>query len=130
MYTLDLRTLAGEWQDLLDELDPEAHDIPLTEDERADIESACEKYESLADEICGDATPSGLELHANNYEPTLIAESDFEDYARELAEEIGAIPEDNQWPLYCIDWERAARELSMDYTSVSYDGTDFFIQSC
>lgn len=37
------------------------------------------------------------------------------DYAENLAEELGAIPEDSAWPLNCIDWEQAARELPMDY---------------
>jgi antirestriction protein len=55
----------------------------------------------------------------------LIAESDFEDYARELAEDIGAIPDDASWPCTCIDWEKAARELQTDYSSVTYDGTDY-----
>ena len=36
---------------------------------------------------------------------TLISESYFEDYAQELAEDIGAISRDTQWPLNCIDWE-------------------------
>jgi hypothetical protein len=55
----------------------------------------------------------------------LIAESDFEDYARELAEDIGAIPDDASWPCTCIDWEKAARELQTDYSSVTYDGTEY-----
>lgn len=60
---------------------------------------------------------------------TMIPESDFEDYARELAEDIGAIPDENRWPCTCIDWERAARELAMDYTTVSYQGDDYYIRS-
>lgn len=33
------------------------------------------------------------------------------DYAQELAEDIGAVPQGGAWPTYCIDWERAWREL-------------------
>jgi hypothetical protein len=53
---------------------------------------------------------------------TLIRDSYFEDYARELAEEIGAIyiGVAHGWPLTCIDWEQAAKELRMDYSSVEY----------
>jgi hypothetical protein len=36
-------------------------------------------------------------------EPTMIPASDFTEYAQELAEEIGAIGRDAQWPVYCID---------------------------
>lgn len=32
-----------------------------------------------------------------------------------MAEQLGDVPKDNHWPLYCIDWEWAARELMMDY---------------
>lgn len=61
------------------------------------------------------------------YGAALIREDEFEDYAREIAEDIGAIgTETSQWPLYCIDWEYAARELSMDYTSVSFLGYDYW----
>jgi antirestriction protein len=42
--------------------------------------------------------------------------SSDEDFAQEMAESLGAIPQDNSWPSYCIDWEWAARELMMDYT--------------
>jgi len=38
-----------------------------------------------------------------------------EDFARELAEEIGAINREVNWPYTCIDWEWAAREIMYDY---------------
>ena len=39
-----------------------------------------------------------------------------EEFAQEMAEEIGAIDEKAGWPNNCIDWERAARELMYDYS--------------
>lgn len=48
----------------------------------------------------------------------LIADNYFENYAQELAEDIGATSDCASWPNYCIDWERAARELQYDYTSI------------
>ena len=59
----------------------------------------------------------------------MIPESEFEDYARQLAEDIGAIPDDAQWPCTCIDWERAARELAMDYFTVTYQGEDYYVRA-
>jgi len=56
---------------------------------------------------------------------TLINENYFEDYAREFAEDIGAIEKSYNWPANCIDWERAARELQMDYTEVDFDGVGY-----
>ena len=60
------------------------------------------------------------------YPRELIAESDFEEYAEELADDIGAVPADAGWPNNCIDWEKAARELAMDYSLVTFRGTDYY----
>lgn len=62
------------------------------------------------------------------YGAQLIRDSYFEDYAQELAEEIGAINPNAGWPNNCIDWERAARELQMDYTSIDYDGITYWVR--
>lgn len=59
------------------------------------------------------------------YGVTLIRESYFRTYAEELAEDIGAINREASWPNNCIDWERAARELRMDYTHVDFDGVTY-----
>lgn len=60
---------------------------------------------------------------------TLIRDSHFEDYARELAEDVGSYDRNASWPLNCIDWEQAARELQQDYTSVEFDGVTYWIRS-
>ena len=73
-------------------------------------------FAELAD-YAGDSPEDGIEL---------VPDSDFEDYARQLAEDCGMIPEDLGWPLSCIVWERAARELRMDYTLVTFDGEDYW----
>lgn len=39
-----------------------------------------------------------------------------EDFAQDMAEQLGAIEADAKWPHNCIDWEYAARELMMDYS--------------
>lgn len=62
------------------------------------------------------------------YGATLIRDSYFKDYAQELAEDIGAINKDATWPNTCIDWDQAARELQQDYTSVTFDGIDYWIR--
>lgn len=60
---------------------------------------------------------------------TLIRESYFEDYARELAEDIGAIKGDESWPLNFIDWERAADELKTDYMTADFDGVTYYLRA-
>lgn len=37
------------------------------------------------------------------------------DFAQDMADQIGAVPDDLTWPVSCIDWEKAARELMYDY---------------
>lgn len=59
---------------------------------------------------------------------TLIRESYFQTYAEELAGDIGAIDPKATWPNNCIDWERAARELAMDYTHVDFDGVTYLVR--
>lgn len=62
------------------------------------------------------------------YGATLIRDSYFKEYAQELADDIGAIDADASWPMSCIDWEQAARELRMDYTAVDFDGLTYWIR--
>lgn len=58
---------------------------------------------------------------------TLIRESYFMNYAQELAEDIGAIKPGAQWPYNCIDWERAANELKIDYTELDFGGITYLM---
>jgi hypothetical protein len=59
----------------------------------------------------------------------LISEDEFEDYARELAEDIGAIDGNAAWPLSYIDWSAAADALRADYTEVELDGTTYLVRA-
>lgn len=62
---------------------------------------------------------------------TLIQESYFVEYAKELAEDCGTVPRAGKdaWPLYCIDWDRAARELRYDYSAIDFAGVTYLIRS-
>lgn len=61
---------------------------------------------------------------------TMIRDSYFEDWTRQFAEAIGALEKADSWPCTCIDWERAASELQHDYTTISFDGVDYWVRSC
>jgi antirestriction protein len=115
--TQDLTELAKQWADEVEE----------------DAVGDSTPYRELCEELGIDTTPQALEDFADDYEPTLIDRADFKEYAMELAEEIGAYPSGGtsglDWPLTCIDWERAARDLAHDYTMVSYEGRDYYIRS-
>jgi hypothetical protein len=117
--------------------------IKELESERGDLEAMDDEEKPLEERLKEwDESEEGEELKALKalaeqaedyaadwkYGETLIRDSYFEDYARELAEDIGAINKDATWPNDCIDWERAARELQMDYTSVEFDGVTYWIR--
>ena len=58
-----------------------------------------------------DINPSDIdEAFAGSYK-------DDEDFAYETAMSLGAIDKDARWPNNCIDWDKAASELMMDYCS-------------
>jgi hypothetical protein len=57
---------------------------------------------------------------------TFIRDSYFEEYAEEMARDIGAISSEYQWPQSHIDWEAAAEALQIDYTSGEYDGVTYW----
>ena len=59
----------------------------------------------------------------------LVAEEAFEDYARELAEDIGETHREDRWPHTCIDWAQAADELRQDYSLFTLMGSDFLCHS-
>lgn len=58
----------------------------------------------------------------------LIARSHFQTYAQERAADIGAVDPNAPWPLNCIDWEQAAKELEANYMTVDFDGEEFLIR--
>ena len=63
------------------------------------------------------------------YGATLIRDSYFKTYAQELADDLGMIPDEATWPANCIDWDQAARELQMDYTSIEYGSVTYWMRS-
>lgn len=75
---------------------------------------------AFADEA--EATPDWI------HGETLIRESYFEDYARDLADDIGAIKSDAGWPNSFIDWEAAAEALKQDYGSAEFDGVTYLFR--
>lgn len=106
--------------------------LPILTDETPDprtAESEASWLELTELENLLDALQDGggdEQWEGNWYPVTLIRDSYFEDYARELAEDCGMIPDNLSWPCTCIDWEQAARELRMDYSSIEFGGATFW----
>lgn len=103
---LDIRTLAGDWRDERDSAREDADE----EGERPiggyDIDA---RYVELCEQLNIDPTPDELERFGDQYEPTLLAEGYFTQYARDLADDLGLIL--SSWPGRHINWDAAADEL-------------------
>ena len=101
-------------------------------EELADAEGALEEWNRDNGEEL--AALESLQEQAEGYSEDwrygaqLIRDDKFIEYAQQLAEDIGAIARDQQWPLNCIDWEEAAKELKMDYTSVEFGNYEYWLR--
>jgi hypothetical protein len=111
---IDTRDLQEELDALVARRDDVQRSEPLTGEDQERLTALEELAGNVGDEF--------------RYGATMIPERDFEDYARELAEDIGAISGDEKWPATCIDWKRATWELSMDYSMVTWEGIDYYVR--
>lgn len=64
-----------------------------------------------------------------DYGAQLIRDSYFVEYAQQLAEDIGSVSRDGEWPCSYIDWERAADALKIDYFDVEFRGVTYWIRA-
>lgn len=118
-YTVDNSADVLDSRNILERL----AELESTEDRDEEENTELATLTALIDEIdqnAGDSARDGV---------TLIRDSYFEDYARELAEDIGAIDRNAGWPNSYIDWEAAADALKQDYSTVDFDGVDYWVRS-
>lgn len=108
-------------RDIIERVEALEDEQPLKDDE--DL-AELDRLKELLGDLAG---YGGDEQWQGDWYPiTLVRDSHFTDYARELAEDIGAVNTDASWPNDCIDWKRASRELQTDYSSVEYDGITYW----
>ncbi len=115
---VDSRSILERLEELNDEIESAGEDGP-DEDPVAERDTL-QKLVTDINDVSGDSAEDGA---------TLIRDSYFQDYAQELAEDIGAINKDATWPNTCIDWEQAARELQYDYSTVEWDDITYWVRS-
>lgn len=101
---------------LIDELEAGGDD--LDEDEREELR--------VLSELADDGTTNVTDWP---YGEALIRDSYFEEYARQLAEDIGAVDPAAAWPLNHVDWQAAADELKADYTELDFDGVTYWART-
>jgi antirestriction protein len=57
-----------------------------------------------------DIQPSDIE---ESYQGSFSSDEDF---AYQMADDLGLLNDNDSWPYTCIDWERAAKDLMFDYS--------------
>lgn len=57
---------------------------------------------------------------------TIVVDGAFEDYAEQVARDVGLIDDTDGWPLYHIDWAAAADSLKRDYSEATVNGTVYY----
>jgi len=106
-----------DWENIPDQFISESSIDPSYWDYLDTIEASYldkEVFEAASE--CGIDVDSVEDAYSGSY-------SSDEDFAYEMADQMGAINESASWPNNCIDWERAARDLMFDYCS--HDGHYF-----
>lgn len=117
------------------------------QDDVIDSRDVIERIEELHEIATDESVDQNDRTHANNelavlqalqdeaegyapnwkYGATLIRSSYWVEYAQELCTDIGDVPRD--FPSYLvIDWEATAQNLLVDYTTVDFDGVEYYIR--
>jgi hypothetical protein len=139
---IDTRDLNKRLEELEDELEAlqeaisDAEDA-LSETTDEDVDAAHEAHEeALADlkdwedenfeELEGLRSLSD-EIPEWRHGEALINDGYFVEYAIDLADDLHG-RQSQSWPFDCIDWDRAADALKMDYSSCEYQGETYWFR--
>lgn len=119
---IDIRDVIARYEEIEAEIEAQNDDAGDT------IDPAVRSEFSLLIELMADLRGYGgdEQWRGDWYPVALICNSHFEAYAKQLAEDIGAVDRNATWPHNCIDWEAAANLLQKDYSSVEFDGITFW----
>lgn len=126
---LDLTADIIDVRDIIARIEELAQDLTTYSAEAHAHPELLEEHAALCAIMADLAGAGGDEQWDGDWYPlTLIRKSYFKDYAQELAEDIGAINPNTSWPNNCIDWDVAARDLQMDYTSTDIGGVTYYFR--
>lgn len=112
--------------------DHEAADPDFDEkldDARTELDTACEAFGETEQAELDELLALADEIPEWKHGAQLIPVDDFEDYCRELCEDIGDVP--RNMPSYIvIDWTATARNLLADYSECEYQGNSYYYRNC
>lgn len=119
---IDVRDVIARFEELETEL-ADAHEDSEVDDV-LDIRTEFALLAELLDDLRGNG---GDEDWRGAWYPLILVRDDyFETFAQEEAESLDLIKSNASWPHTCIDWEQAAQELQVDYTTVDFDGVTYW----
>lgn len=111
---IDVRDIIARYEDLgaIDRANPSDEDVS--------------EYVALRELLAELRGNGGDEQWRGDWYPvTLVRDSYFVEYSRELIEDCGYIAKD--FPTWIeIDWQATARNVRMDYTCVEFEGVTFW----
>jgi len=130
----ELELLDKADEDEAEEIDEAEKEIGKLEDEIVDLEGRRDTLKDEVEELEEDLQPyKDLAEQAEGYGDwrhgeSLINEDYFQEYAEQMAYDIGAVDSAANWPNNHIDWEAAADELKSDYMTVTFAGIDYLMR--
>lgn len=122
----ELEPTAERLLELTDEIEAMAADPEHDSDSLRELEDERDGLDSDEIEEYNELVEFRREVDSSewSYGIYFVNEDHFEDFARQEAEDLGRT--DEHWPYDCIDWEQAADELKMGYSSVEFDGQTYY----
>ena len=128
---LDSRDIIDRLEEVtneLDEIEEYCDDNDIRYDEHDDYNSIHDEFREL-EEVRAECQHIGDWEHGT----TLINERYFTDYIKEMVEDCYEVPDHmmtGEWPWSHMemDWDSAAEEAKMDYSSVDIAGTTFYVR--
>lgn len=111
--TLDTRDIIEYMEQLKSELKL-AQDPTTKQERQKELDNLMSLKEQTINNSNKEKWETGIQLINNWY---------FQEFAENEGRETGGLSskEVYQWPWYCVDWERATKDLKMDYFDVLYD---------
>lgn len=103
--------------------DEAAEAVEEAQQELQDFMADCEEELNMLEEFESQINNTSWE-----YGATVIPEGKFTAYAEEYAEDIHGV-KTLEWPFDCVDWDKAAAALKMDFTSIEVGGETYYYRA-
>lgn len=119
---IDVREITERVEELESEIEAYAEKM---DDWQANADNTAElaTLKAILDDLRGNG--GDHDWRGDWYPVTLIDDTSFTDYTREMLEDCGYIP--NDFPTWIeVDWDATARNVRVDYTSTEIDGRTYW----